>query len=79
MVVALSELKINVGKYVNLSKNQDIFITRNGKLVAKIVGTNRSRVAEMKSLFGIAKLPDEYRNPDHDPDYEKLRNERVGI
>ena len=40
MQIALSELKINVGKYVGLAETQDIFITRNGKQVAKIIGTN---------------------------------------
>ena len=79
MQVALSELKTNVGKYVALADKQDVYITRNGKQVAKIVGTNRDRVADMKSLFGIAKLPKEYDDPDYDSNYEKLRNERIGI
>ena len=77
MLVALSELKTNVGKYVDLAEKEDIYITRNGKQVAKIVGTNRDRVTEMKSLFGIAKLPKEYNDPKYDPNYEKLRDERV--
>jgi len=75
MQVALSELKTNVDKYVDLAEKQDIYITRNGKLVAKIVGTNRDRVADKKSLFGIAKLPQEY----NDPNYDKLRDERLEI
>ena len=79
MQVALSELKTNVGKYVDMAEKQDIYITRNGKQVAKIVGTNRDRVADMRSLFGIAKLPQEYNDPDYDPNYEKLRDERVEI
>ena len=79
MQVALSELKTNVGKYVDLAEKQDIYITRNGKLVAKIVGTNRDRVADMKSLFGIAKLPQEYNNSNYDPNYKKLRDERMEI
>jgi antitoxin (DNA-binding transcriptional repressor) of toxin-antitoxin stability system len=79
MHVALSELKTNVGKYVDLADKQDIYITRNGKLVAKIVGTNRDRVTDMKSLFGIAKLPKDYDNPDYDSNYKKLRDERMEI
>jgi len=77
MIIALSDLKKNVGKYVNLAEKQDIYITRNGKKVAKIIGTNRDRVAEMKSLFGIAKLPHEYNDRDYDPYYDKLRDERL--
>ena len=79
MQVALSELKTNVGKYVALADKQDVYITRNGKQVAKIVGTNRDRVADMRSLFGIAKLPMEYDDPNYDSNYEKLRDERVGV
>ena len=79
MQVALSELKTNVGKYVNLAKEQDIYITRNGKQVAKIVATNRDREADMKSLFGIAELPQQYDDPAFDPHYHKLRAERMGI
>lgn len=79
MQVALSELKINVGKYVDIAEREDVYITRNGKQVAKLVGINRDRVADMKSLFGIAKLPSEYDNPTYDPNYEKLRDERVGV
>ena len=79
MQVALSELKINVGKYVDMAEKQDIYITRNGKQVAKIVGANRDRVADMKSLFGIAKLPQEYDDPEFDSNYERLHDERVGI
>ena len=77
MQVALSELKINVGKYVDLSETEDIYITRNGKQVAKIISMKRDRAADMKSLFGIAKLPPEYNDPDYDPNYEKLRDERI--
>ena len=79
MQVALSVLKTNVGKYVSLSEGQDVYITRNGKQVAKIVSTKRDRIAEMESLFGIAQLPQEYSDPNFDPNYEKLRDERLGI
>jgi len=79
MQIALSELKINVGKYVDLAEKEDVYITRNGKQVAKIVGINHDRAADMKSLFGIAELPPEYDDPNYDPNYEKLRDERLGI
>ena len=79
MQVALSELKINVGKYVDLSEQGDVYITRNGKQVAKIISIKRDRVAEMESLFGVAKLPPEYDDPNYDPLYEKFRDERFGI
>jgi len=77
MQVALSELKINVGKYVDYSVKEDIYITRNGKRVAKIISLKRDRMEDMKSLFGIASLPSEYSDPDYDPNYDRLRDERV--
>ena len=77
MIVSLTILKTNVGKYINLAEKQDIYITRNGKQVAKIVSTRRDKIKEMKSLFGIAKLPKEYENADYDTNYKKLRDERI--
>lgn len=53
MQVSLTELKYNIGKYVGLAEKQDIFITKNGKQVAKIVSTKINKVAAMKSVFGI--------------------------
>ena len=79
MQVSVSELKSNVGKFIVLADEQDVYITENGKQVAKIVSMRRDKVAEMKSLFGIAKLPPEYDDPSYDPDYKKFRSERVGI
>jgi prevent-host-death family protein len=77
--VSVSELKANVGKFIAIADNQDVFITKNGKQVAKIVGTRRDKSAEMRSLFGIAKLPPAYDDPAYDPGYKKLRDERVGL
>jgi prevent-host-death family protein len=52
MQVSLSELKINIGKYIDMAERQDIFITKNGKQVAKIVSTRIDKVSAMKSIFG---------------------------
>jgi len=79
MQVALSELKVNVGRYVDLANNEDIYITRNGKQVAKIVSIKRNKVSEVQSLFGIAKLSNEYNNPDHDVLYDDLRAQRMDV
>jgi len=53
MTVSVSELKNNAGRYITLADKQDVFITRNGKQVAKIVSTRIDRVAAMKSIFGV--------------------------
>ena len=52
MQVSVSELKTNVGRYINLADKQDIYITKNGKQVAKLVSTKVDRVAAMRSIFG---------------------------
>jgi len=52
MQVSVSELKTNIGKYISLSEKQDIYITKNGKHVAKIVSTKIDKVAAMKTIFG---------------------------
>ena len=37
MVVTATEFKANFGKYLELIAQEDVFITRNGKTVAKVV------------------------------------------
>ena len=36
MSITATELKSNLGKYLLLAATEDIFITRNGKVVAKL-------------------------------------------
>ena len=68
MKVSISELKNNIGKYINLAEAQDIFITKNGKQVAKIVSTKIDKVAAMKSIFGS--IPS-------DADLDQAKEERL--
>lgn len=68
MSVTATELKMNLGKYLLLSATEDIYITKNGKVVAKLSNPNQDRVDIAKSLFGI--LPD-------DVTLEESRNERL--
>lgn len=53
MSITATELKQNLGKYLLLSANEDIYITKNGKVVAKLTNPNQNRVDTAKSLFGI--------------------------
>ena len=53
MLVTATELKSNLGKYLLLAAKEDIFITRNGKTIAKLSNPNQDRVAIAKSLFGV--------------------------
>lgn len=69
MSVTATELKNNLGKYLILSATEDILITRNGKVVAKLTNPYQDRVQTAKSLFGI--LP-------KDADIEESKRERLG-
>lgn len=53
MSITATELKQNLGKYLLLSAKEDIFITKNGKVVAKLTNPYQDRVNIAKSLFGI--------------------------
>lgn len=52
MTITATELKLNLGKYLLLAATQDIYITRNGKTIAKLVSPYQDRVDIVDSLFG---------------------------
>ena len=56
MSITATELKMNLGKYLLLSSTQDIFITKNGKVISKLSSPFEDRTEMARSLFGI--LPD---------------------
>lgn len=68
MSITATELKLNLGKYLLLAETEDIFITKNGKVIAKLSNPNQDRVNIAKSLFGI--LPT-------DITLEEVRQERL--
>ena len=68
MSITATELKSNLGKYLMLAATEDIFVTKNGKVVAKISTPYQDRVDIAKSLFGI--LP-------ADVTLEEAREERL--
>ena len=68
MSITATELKLNLGKYLILAETEDIYITRNGKVVAKLSNPFQDRVDMAKSLFGI--LPS-------DVSLEESREERL--
>jgi len=77
MQVALSDLKINVGKYVDLAETEDVIITKYGKPAAKIIRFDKEpwylkqvpeQVTSVEQLFGT--LPS-------DIDSEDVRVERL--
>ena len=53
MFITATELKQNLSKYLLLAEQEDVFITRNGKVIAKLTNPHQDRVDMAKSLFGI--------------------------
>jgi prevent-host-death family protein len=51
--ISVSELKANAGKYVNMAVSQDIFITKNGKVVAKLVSARPDKVSALNHLLSL--------------------------
>ena len=68
MSITTTELRKNLEKYLLLSATEDIFITKNGKVIAKLANPHQDRVEIAKSLFGI--LP-------QDANLEETREERL--
>ncbi len=51
MVVTVAEFKANFGKYLELITKEDIFITRNGKTVAKVVNPQVTAVDSLRGML----------------------------
>ena len=69
MVVTATEFKVNFGKYLGLLASEDIFITKNGKTIAKVSNPNISAVDTISGILA-GKLPLDY-------DAKDLREERL--
>ena len=61
MVVTATEFKTNFGKYLDLIAHEDIFITKNGKIIAKVVNPH---VSAVDSIRGILNGISDDINPD---------------
>ena len=51
MIVTATEFKTNFGKYLELIAKEDIFITRNGKTIAKVVNPQISAVDSLRGML----------------------------
>ena len=68
MIVTATEFKTNFGKYLDLIVQEDIFITRNGKTIAKVVNPHVSAVDSLRGML---------KNVPSDIDSYSLREERL--
>lgn len=70
MVISATEFKVNFGKYLDMVAAEDIFITRNGKIVAKVLNP---QISAVDSIRGILKDTE----CDSDIDTKSVREERL--
>ena len=56
MTITATELKNNLGKYLILAATEDIFITKNGKTIAKLTSPYQNKLDTVDALFGS--IPD---------------------
>jgi prevent-host-death family protein len=68
MNVSISQLKTNPGHFIGLAQSEQVGITKNGRVVARLVPANPSKQEAARRLIGI--LPS-------DLDYDALREERI--
>ena len=52
MSITATELKTNLGKYLLLAATEDVFITRNGRTVAKLTAPYQNKLDTVDALFG---------------------------
>lgn len=70
MIVTATEFKTNLGKYLEMAMKQDIFITKNGKSIARLTSPTVNKLAVLDSLVGIV-------SEDSTMDEETIRKERL--
>lgn len=77
MQISLSDLKVNVGKYVDLAETEEVIITKYGKPAAKIIRYDKEpwyakqmpdKITSVEQLFGT--LPS-------DVDLDDVKTERL--
>lgn len=59
MTITASELKNNLGKYIDLAESEDIIVTKNGQQKIKIISAKQRPLAFIDSVFEGKSISDE--------------------
>ena len=70
MTITATEFKTNFGKYLDLVLTEDILITKNGKIIAKLTQPQYDKLAILNSLVGVA-------SGDEDISISDIKDERL--
>lgn len=54
MIVTATEFKSNLGKYLDMVATQDVYITKNGKNIARLTSPSANKLAVLDELVGVA-------------------------
>jgi prevent-host-death family protein len=77
MQIALSDLKVNVGRYVNLADEQDVVITKYGKPIAKIIRYDKEPWYSKKIPEKITSIEQLYGTLPNDIDLDDVKAKRL--
>ncbi len=70
MVITATELKNNLGRYLEMAADREIIILKNGKQIARLTSPKVNKIEILKSLVGT--IPS-----DVEIDEDALRKERL--
>lgn len=71
MIITASELKNNLGKYLELAQTEDIYITKNGQQKVKLTYAKKRPLALLDGIFKDVNITDEELK---DLKWERLKN-----
>ena len=53
MTITATELKNDLSKYLSIAEQEEVFVSKNGKIIAKISSPYEDKLAKAESLIGI--------------------------
>ena len=56
MIITATEFKANFGKYIDMVAEEELYITKNGKTIAKVINPNISAVDSIRGM--LKDIPD---------------------
>lgn len=68
MVITATQLKNNLGEYLDKSNMEDVYITKNGKIYAVLSNPNKEKIKSLRKLYGC--IPQSL-------DVDKIKEERM--
>ena len=56
MIITATEFKLNLGKYLEMAAEEEILITKNGKIIAQLSLPQAEKMAVLSTLVGYASV-----------------------